>query len=101
MAMKRIVVDKASVALYMGMTKDDQVFSLAPDDIQRIQIEKTSEFSWFRKVSGEKITIYTSKAPLPFVFTRKKNRQYYDEYKAGLTQFAKANYVTFQDAPDD
>ena len=96
MARKRIVVDRESVVLYMGMTKDDQVYTLSSSDIQRIQIDECREFSWFRRVPSEKITIFTSKASRSFAFTKGKNREYYEEYKKSLAEFAKKNYVTFQ-----
>lgn len=97
MPKKQIVVDKESIVLYLGMTHDDKVFTINPSQIQRISIERCYVFSWFRRVPSERITIVTSQSSPPYVFLKHKHKQYYDEYKTKLTEFAKRHYVTFQD----
>ena len=92
-----MMVDKESITLYLGMTKDDQVHMLEPVQIQRINIEPCKVFSWYRIVASEKISIFISQNSPPFVFVKQKHKQYYDEYKTKIKEFAERHYLTIRD----
>ncbi len=98
MANRKIVCDKTEIILVDG--KNDQVHNLTYDQIIRIQIKTCNEFSWFKKVPSEKIEVFARKYAEPFVFLKNKNRQFYEEYKIGLKEFAKKNRIVFNDWTD-
>jgi len=99
MAEKLVMIDKAELVLFVP-TKDGMTsFNLAASNIVRIQYDKCVETSFFGlvKKDSEKITIVTPKRPTPIEYYKSKNAQYFDEYKAELEAYAKANRVTFTD----
>ena len=97
MAVQRIYFDKAEISLTFKAGNRYPTVLLTGSQIQRIQFDKIKEFSLFRFVDSEKITITNSKTGEPIVYTKKKEKAFYDEYKQGLKEFAKTNNVTLQD----
>ena len=77
--------------------KKYRVLNLTYEDVQRIQIDPCKERSLFKSVESEQITVVTGKNATPIVYKMLKNRQYWDEYKAGFAKFAKNNTITFVD----
>ena len=97
MAMQRIYFDKTEIAVSFFSGKKSVTKNLSYDHIQRIQFDKCREFSFFRFVDSEKITITNSQTKEPLVYTRKNEKKFFDEYKQELKTFAKANSITLQD----
>mgnify|MGYP007002412265 CR=1 FL=1 len=95
MAVKNMYFDKTEMVVMVPAGKKIINLNLSYDQISRIQIDPCTEISFFRKVPSEKITIITSKHANPIVFTKCKNKKFYEEYKAGITKFASDNRVTF------
>ena len=97
MAIRHIYFDKTEINVSFASGKRFVTKNLSCDQIQRIQFDKCKEFSFFRFVDSEKITITSSETSAPIVYTRKKEKKFFDEYKQELIAFAKANSVTLQD----
>ena len=101
MANQHIYFDKTEITVSFPSGKKFLTKNLSGDQIQRIQFDKCKEFSWFRFVDSEKITIMNSQTQGPIVYTKKKEKGFFDEYKQELKAFAKANNVTLQDNTGD
>ena len=97
MANKRMYFDKTEVTLIYPSGNKVVTRNLNREQIQRIQFSKCKEFSLFRFVDSEKVTITNSQTAAPLVYTKQKNKKFFQEYKEGLIEFAKANNVTMQD----
>ena len=97
MARKQINFDKTEVVVGFPAGKRFLVLNLSYQDIQRLQFDTIRELSFFRKIPSEKLTIVTGKRPQPIVYTKKKQKAFWDEYKARFTKFAKDNHITFVD----
>ena len=97
MARRNINFDRTEVVIGFNDGKRFSVLNLQYSDIQRIQFDSFSEMKLFRKVPSEKISITTAKRAEPIVYTRGKNAQFWDEYKAGFRKFAENNSITFAD----
>jgi hypothetical protein len=95
MAIRHVNCDKTEVILIYLYDKKYQRINLTYDKITHISFDKCTEFSFFRKVPSEKITIKTSKLENPIVYTKLKEKKYFDDYKKELAAFAKANRITF------
>ena len=94
---RRINFDKTEIVVGFPAGKRFVVLNLSYQDIVRIQIDPTKEMGFLRKVPSEKLTIVTGKRPQPIVYTKKKEKAYWDEYKSRFTKFAKDNNITFVD----
>ncbi len=99
MANRKIVCDKTEIIL-VDERNNDQIYNLTYDQIMQIQIDTCNEFSWFRKIPSEKIEVFARKLAEPFVFLKNKNKQYFDEYKIELKEFAKNHRIAFSDLTD-
>ena len=97
MARRQINFDKTEVVVGFPAGRRFVVLNLSYQDIQRIQFDETREFSFFRKVPSEKLTIVTGKRPQPIVYTKKNQKQFWSDYKEKFTKFAKDNNITFAD----
>ena len=97
MAIKRMFFDKTEINVSYFAGRNYITKNLSAPQIQRIQFDKIREFSIFRFVNSEKISITNSTTPQPIVYTKKKEKAFFDEYKEELKIFAKNNNVTMQD----
>ena len=98
MAKKRkITVDKTEIVFIDTSGKRAQIRNLTYEKIMRIQFAKFDERKLLKKLPSEKIEIFGSGRHEPYVFTRLKNEDFFDEYKEKLAEFAKRNRVTFTD----
>lgn len=95
MAQRHVFFDKTELVLAFPQGKKFKTLNLSYDQITRIQFDKCTEFSLFRKVPSEKITIVTPKRGEPIVYTKMKEKKFFEEYKAGFEKFAKDNRITF------
>jgi len=71
--------------------------NLKYNQISRIQFDPCREFRIFRFVPSEKISIYTPKRGEPLIYTKLKEKAFFEQYKQELAKFAKDNRVTFTD----
>ena len=97
MANRRILCDKTELVLTI-VGKRVNILNLPYNQITSISIEPCKEFRFFRMVPSERIVIRTSKRPEPIVYTKYKEKKFFDEYKRELTEFAKNNRITFYDS---
>jgi hypothetical protein len=100
MAEKRVLCDKTELVLKFNDHTDKnkiKIANLAYDQITSITIEDFEEFSLFRKVPSERILVRTNRLQAPIIYTKKKDKQFFDEYKQDLAKFAKDNRITFYD----
>jgi hypothetical protein len=100
MAEKRVLCDKTEVVLKFNDSTDKnkiKIANLAYDQITSITIEDFYEFRLFRKVPSERILVRTNRLQAPIIYTKKKDKQFFDEYKQDLAKFAKDNRITFYD----
>jgi non-homologous end joining protein Ku len=95
MAEKRILFDKTEIVVMFPTKKKFISLSLAYNDIVRIQFDSCEERKLFKKIPSEKITITTGKWGTPIVYTKAKEKKFFEEYKQGLEKFCKDNRVTF------
>ncbi len=98
MANKLIIFDKSEIVLIVP-TKDNYItYNLASSDILRIQFDKITERKFgLIPEESEKLAIVTKKNPDGFVYTKGKNKKFYQEYKAEFLEYAKANNITVLD----
>ncbi|NMA94560.1 MAG: hypothetical protein GX974_00795 [Clostridiales bacterium] len=97
MANKRILCDKTELVLTVVGKKRVSIVNLTYEQIVSIRFEPFKEFRFFRKVPSERISITTSKLGSPIVYTKYKEKKYFEEYKKELRKFAEDNRVTFYD----
>lgn len=96
MAKDHLIMDKTEIIATLLLGNQWRNVSARADRITRIQFDHitTRKFIFF-KVKDEQITITTN--PMPIVFRRSQEKQFFDEYKERLTKFAKDNNITFAD----
>ncbi len=98
MANKLVLFDKSEVVLIVPTSKNYKTYNLASSDILRIQFDKITERKFgIISQESEKISVVTSKNPDGIVYTKGKNKKFYDEYKADFAEFAKQNNITLLD----
>lgn len=95
MAVRHVLFDKTEIVLMYPKKKKFVTVNLTYDQISRIQFDKFKEFKFFRKVPSEKITIVNSKVKPPIVYTKQKEKKFFEEYKEGFKKFVKDNNITF------
>lgn len=98
MANKLIIFDKSEVLLIVPTRNNYVTHNLVSSNILRIQFDKITErrFGIIPKES-EKISIVTAKDPEGFVYTKGKNKKFFDEYKAEFTEYAKTYNIRLID----
>ncbi|MCG8502367.1 MAG: hypothetical protein MJB12_18445 [Firmicutes bacterium] len=98
MAVRRINCDKTEIIVMVEGRKRVRMLNLTYEQITRIQFDKFEERRFlFFKVPSEKITIVTGKRNEPIVYTKMKEKKYFDQYKEELRKFVKDNSVSFVD----
>ena len=98
MAVRRINCDKTEIIVMVEGRKRVRMLNLTYEQITRIQFDKFEERRFlFFKVPSEKITIVTGKRNEPIVYTKIKEKKYFDQYKEELRKFVKDNSVSFVD----
>ena len=98
MANKLVLVDKSELVLFVPTKNNYITHNLVSSQILRIQFDKITERK-FGSIpqESEKISIVTSKNPDGIVYTKGKNKKFFDEYKADFTAYAKENNVKLID----
>lgn len=87
---KLILLDKSEVVLFVPTKNNYITNNLVSSQILRIQFDKITERKFgIIPQESEKIAIITSKNPDGIVYTKAKNKKFFDEYKAELTEYAK------------
>ena len=97
MANRHILCDKTELVLTIIGKKRVNILNVPYNQITSISFEPCKEFRFFRMVPSERIIIRTSKRPEPIVYTKYKEKKFFDEYKQELAEFAKNNRITFYD----
>jgi len=101
MAVRHMYFDKTEIMVAFLTGNRYSTRNLNYSQIQRIQFDKIKEYSWFRPIDSEKISITNSTTMEPIVYTKKKEKKFFDEYKRELKEFAKANNITMQDNTEE
>ena len=98
MAARHLVCDKTEIIVSIALKNKYKILNLTYEDVVRIQFDEIAERKMvFQKVPSEKITIVTGKHNAPIVYTKMKEKKFWDEYKKGLEKFATSNNITFVD----
>ena len=100
MKKKYISCDKTEIVLVLK-GKKATIVHLTYEDIKRIEISPFEEKTLFKKVPSEKIEIFTPKNLEPYVFTKLKYPDHFDEYKSDLKKFSDGHHLTFHDQTED
>ncbi len=95
MAQRHIFCDKTEIVCMVMGKKKMQTFNLPFDSITRIQFDAYEERKLFKKVPSEKITILSGKRAEPIIYTKLKEKQFFEDYKKELEKFAQDNRITF------
>ena len=95
MAVEHVMCDKTELVLVVLEKKKAVTLNVRYDEIQSIRFQPCKEFKFLSKVDSEKIVIATSKYPKPVVYTKRKEKKYFEKYKTELEKFAKNNNITF------
>ncbi len=98
MARPHILFDGTELVLLQMIKNKVAIVNLQHSNISRIQFDTIKEFSFFRRVPSESIRIFTNISHVPYRYTRKTEKTFWEEYKKKLTQFAKDNNtISFSD----
>lgn len=98
MANKLVIFDKSEVILIVPTSKDYITHNLVSSNILRIQFDKITERKFgIIPQESEKIAIVTAKDPDGIVYTKGKNKKFFDEYKAEFTEYAKTYNIKLID----
>lgn len=102
MSKEHLLFDKTEI-LAMVLVENERaqktakMINLKYDKIVSITIKPHVEKTIFGKKPSEIIEIVVSGRSEPLVYTKMKEKQYWEGYKAGLKNFAKDNRITFAD----
>ena len=96
MGKRHLACDKTEMIVAIMVENKTEFINLTYDKITRILLDSCMETQMlFKKVPSEKIEITVRNREFPIVFTKIKDKEYFDEYKQELEKFAKANRITF------
>ncbi len=95
LASRRIYCDKTELVLVVVGKNRVSTVNLKYDEIVSIRFQRCKEVRFFWPVSSERIVITTRKSDKPFIYTKYREKKFFNEYKQGLAKFAKENNVTF------
>lgn len=95
MAKRHIFVDKTELVLIYLKGKKFTSTNLTYEQITNIRFVPCKEYKFFFPVDSEKIEIISSKQSQPIVYTKLKEKKYFEEYKKELAEFAARNRVSF------
>ena len=97
--MKRpcIMVDKTEIVIAVEGKKRWSSHNLTYDTINRIQFGTDYVRKLFRKVPVRSIRIFSSRLPQPATYLESKHKEYFEEYRRKLAEFARNNRISFQD----
>jgi hypothetical protein len=96
MKQRRITCDKTELVLSIELKNRYTFMNLTYADIARIQIDEIIERKFLVwSIPSESITVTTTKQEKPIVYKKKKEKQFWDEYKTDLEKFCKTNNVSF------
>ena len=92
-----IIFDKTEIVMKYKTKNAVQSINLTYDQIKNIRINSSKEWRFLRRVPSEEIIITHSKNVTPIVYTKMKDKRYFESYKSGLRKFAKDNGITLYD----
>jgi hypothetical protein len=98
---RKLICDKTEIlgvayhkAEVRGMPKKKLTrFSLIYDQIKSICVEECVERKLFKKIPSERILIYDRKDPDPYEIRKLEDKEFFEEYKKELKEFAERNRV--------
>jgi len=95
MAQKHIYADKTELVLIYLKGKKYGSTNLTYEHITNIRFAPCKERKFLFPVDSEKIEIVSNKLEKPIVYTKLKEKKYFDEYKKELSEFAARNRIRF------
>ncbi|WP_105617297.1 hypothetical protein [Vallitalea okinawensis] len=94
MAVRHLLVDKTEMIMMVPQKKKYITRNAVFSDIRQIEFSSFEERQFlFLKKASEKITIHFTKGWEPLVYTRMKEKKFFDEYKNELERFCKENRI--------
>ncbi len=97
MAKEKLLFDKTELVCGILMGNSATVVNVKSSDIIYIKFSPMEEKSLFRRVPSEMIEIKCKNQPFPIVYTKMKEKPYWEKYKSGLEKFARDNRITLED----
>lgn len=97
MAKEHLLFDKTEITAAVLSSNPPHVANLQASKISSIAIKPFDEKAAFGKKPSEKIEIFVRGNAEPIVYTKLKEKAFWDVYKANLKKFAKDNRITFTD----
>jgi hypothetical protein len=97
MAKEHMLFDKTEIKLVVMRGNSASLLDLKFDQINSITFRPCEESTLFGKKPSEEILIKTKKAADPFVYSKLKEKNFWEGYKDNLRKFAKENRITLVD----
>lgn len=94
---ENILFDKTELTMAVLGQKRAEVVNATYDRINRIQIDSFMERKFLSKIPSEKISIFVTGRENPIVYTKLKEKEFFEGYKEKIREFAKENRITFED----
>lgn len=92
-----IIFDKTEIVMKYKTKNRIESINLTYDQIKNIRINNCREWQFLKRVPSEEIIITHSRNVTPIIYTKMKDKRYFDSYKSGLRKFAKDNGITLYD----
>lgn len=97
----RMLFDKTEIICVFdykeGLKKNIKKAALTYDNIQSVAIKPCRERKGFKVVDSERIMIRSNKLLRPIEYYKFKEKNFFEDYKAGLRKFCKDNRITLYD----
>jgi hypothetical protein len=97
MAKEHLFFDKTEITAAVLSSNPPHVANLQASRISSIIIKPFEEKVAFGKKPSERIEIFVRGNSEPIVYTKLKEKEFWERYKTGLKKFAKDNRITFTD----
>ena len=97
MANPRILFDKTEVVLIIIGKKKAQQMNLTYNNFISVSFEPCKEVKFIFPVKSQRIVLRTNKSGTPIIYTRGKEKAFFDSYLEGWRKFCKDNRITLYD----
>lgn len=95
MAKEHLLFDKTEIVVRVAMGNNVGMMNLQYGDITSISIAPCEQKKLLGSKPSEKISIVAKKLSEPIALFMHEEKNYWDEYKAGIEKFAKDNRISF------
>lgn len=92
-----LTFDKTEVVLIDLEAKRPAVHNLTRDDLVRFRLVTKRTFALYRFVEDEVLELHVRGTVEPLLLRRRRNRDRFDDYLAGVRKFGQENQIPFLD----